>query len=72
MRKRNGRRDKDNGSTDIRSTAGYGEGEYTMVSSDGGREKFWSSSDNIGVLGKTTKISVRCRGKGGVKKVRHA
>ena len=50
MRKRNGRRDKDNGSTDIRSTAGYGEGEYTMVSSDGGREMFWASSNNAGVL----------------------
>ena len=48
--KRNGRRDRNNGSTNSRASARYGEGEYGMVSSDRGRENVWDSSDNTGVL----------------------
>ena len=65
----NGRRDRNNGSTDIRAASRCGEEKYGMVSADGGRENVWDSSDNTGVLEKTSKIAGRCWG--GVEKVRH-
>ena len=49
-RKRNGRRDRKNGSTNIRAAARCGEGEYRISSTDGDREMFWASSDNTEVL----------------------
>ena len=50
-----GRRDRNNGSTDSRAAARYGEGKYRMVSADGGRENVWASSDYTGVLKKLLK-----------------
>ena len=49
-RKRNGRRDRYNVSTNSRAAERCREGEYGMVSADGGRENVWASSDNAGVL----------------------
>ena len=61
-RKWNGRRDRNNGSTNIRAAARCGEGKCRMVSADGGREKFRSSSDYTGVLKKAYKMAGRCWG----------
>ena len=44
-------------------------GGYGMFSVDRGRENIWDRSNNAVVLGKTTKITGRCRG--GVNKVLH-
>ena len=40
-----------------------------MIRADGGRENVLASSDNAGVLKKTTEMAGVCQG--GVKKVRH-
>ena len=61
--------DRNNDSTKIREEARCGEGEYRMVSADGGRENVWASSNYTGVLKKTTQMAGRCWG--GVKKVRY-
>ena len=47
--------DRNNDSTKIREEARCGEGEYRMVSADGGRENVWASSNYTGVFEKLLK-----------------
>ena len=47
-----GRRDRKNGSTNIRAAARCREGKYRMVSANKGHENFWAGSDYTGVLEK--------------------
>ena len=54
-RKRNGRRDRNNGSTNSRAAARCGKGKYRMVSADGGRENVWAISNYTGFLEKLLK-----------------
>ena len=61
--------DRDSGSTDSRSEAIFGEGEYGMVHAEESHENIWASSNNTGVLEKTTEMAGGCRG--GVDEVRH-
>ena len=64
-----GRRDRNNGITNIRASSRCaGGGEYRMLSADGGRKCFWASSDYTGALKKTTQMAGRSSG--GVNKLR--
>ena len=45
-----GRRDRNNGTTNSRSSARCRGREYRMVSADGGRENVWAISNHTGVL----------------------
>ena len=67
-KKRNGRRDMNNNSTDIRAAQRCRKGRYRMVSANKGCENVWAGSYYTGVIKKTYKIAGRCWG--GVDKVR--
>ena len=51
-----------NSSTNTRSAARYGEGEYRIVSADGDRENVLASSDNAGVFEKLLKLQANIGG----------
>ena len=64
-----GKRDMNNGSTNIKAAARCGGGEYRMVSANGGRQNVWASRNYTGVLKKTYKMAGICWE--GFDKVRH-
>ena len=64
-----GRRDRNNGITNSMAAARCRGGDYRMVSTDGGRENVWASSNHTVVLLKTTQMAGKCLG--GVNRVRH-